>query len=148
MLTARLTHAWTRGPKAVFWLGAFFYVISFLAGGFSIFYMTAWAIQGSFSSVRAFTDWRPMLLGAGLLIGWLDNASIFWFARLPTPLVWTSIVAPWIALAAYCTLADSAVLRWLPFYLWATGLGLIHYSRLMQTPKGWLPWFRPRVVHP
>jgi hypothetical protein len=134
------------GPRGVYCLGALLFVSSFLLGGFGVFYWTAWAIQSSLHDVHALSDWRSLILGAGLLFGWLANASVFWFARLAVPLVWASIAAPWVALLSYVALEDAHVLTLFQFYPWAIGLGLIHYSRLMDDPKGWFPWFRPKIA--
>jgi len=141
----RLERARRLTAKGVFCIGALLFLSSFLLGGFGVFYLTAWAISDLFHDLKTAFDWRSLLLAVGLLLGWLSNASVFWFARLAMPLVWASIAAPWIAFLSCVALGDSGVLAMVPFYPWAVGLGLIHFSRLMDEPRGWLPWFRPKI---
>ena len=109
--------------------------------GVAAFIMTPWAVATAFQNKLGPADWQPMLLGIGLLIGWLSNATVFF--RLPSPLTWFCIAAPWIAflsdfLFMYRGTVDTGILTFIPFYPWAIGSGLIHYSRLLEQPEGWL----------
>jgi len=65
---------------------------------------------------------RAVLFGA-----WLANFTVFF--RLPTLAAWFFILLPSAAFVCWFDLA----VPFIPFYFWASGITLIHISRIMRS---------------
>jgi hypothetical protein len=83
-----------------------------------------------------FHDWDLAVLNLSLSLGWLSNFTVFF--PLPHRFARTAIAAPWILYLAMIFWSntsgrpDFGVIGFIPFYPWAIGIGMIHYSRLIQ----------------
>lgn len=60
------------------------------------------------------------------LISWLSNFSIIWFFPSALRWRWIVLIAPWLVL--FPGDFTNHPYTFLPFYLWAIGIGLIHLS--------------------
>jgi hypothetical protein len=94
------------------------------------------ALVGAFLSISGGIDEknpRLLLMGLALITGWLANLTIF--VRLPTPLAFLAIIAPWILYGYLLFLAEPTptdMVDFFPFYPWAIGIALIHISTLFE----------------
>jgi hypothetical protein len=77
-----------------------------------------------------------------LLTGWLANFSVL--ARFPRSLAWIPMIAPWIlfsALMAECGIPNGRrFATFLPFYVWAFGIALIHVRSYLDGPEWFGEW--------
>lgn len=112
--------------------------------GIAIFFMTPSAVIGFVGQLFHFFEWKLVFLAMGFSLGWLANFTVFF--PLPTWARWTSIAAPWIAFFSDVFLIhydsgvvgssiDVGMLTFIPFYPWAIGIGLIHYSQLRESHR-------------
>ena len=78
--------------------------------------------------------WCGLWMGA-LALGWLANFTVFF--RLKRWLAVLAMAAPWILFIALMFVFKFKIelLKFLPFYPWACGIGLIHWSRLKELPS-------------
>lgn len=139
--------AWPRFVRKV---GIFLYLLAFLVpphwnftddfhigGGFMAFIETpVWAFIGVSNSIQH-NLWQGYLLGVSMMIGWVSNFSIFF--RLPLIGSLFAIASPWVlffgmTLWEQVTGFSMVAIVFIPFYPWATGIALIHISRLAE-PK-------------
>jgi hypothetical protein len=74
-----------------------------------------------------FLKMHRVLLCVGLLISWAASFTIFF--RLPLIATWVAIALPWIAYICWFSVAA----RFIQFYPWAFGIGMIHLSKLIKT---------------
>jgi hypothetical protein len=129
-------------PKLLRRIGFILFALSFVtpnwrfegigAGAFIAVPQLVWPnlVDGS-----VFQDWELAVLMGSLALGWLSNFTVFF--PLPDRFARTAIAAPWILLAAMTFWSntsgpDIGFVGFIPFYPWSVGIGIIHYSRLIQ----------------
>jgi hypothetical protein len=99
--------------------------------GYIAFLLVPQLVWQNLMDREALIDLQSLVLNACLCLGWLANFSIF--SSLPRFLAFTAIAAPWLLFGAFITLWDSSIgVRFIPFYPWAIGIGIIHCSRLIS----------------
>jgi hypothetical protein len=112
--------------------------------GFNAFLATPVDSIGELVYAFQWSEWHRAVLAMALMIGWLANFTILF--RLPRIATLFAIASPWVLFFGMMFLSyrrgvethwpDTWVLKFIPFYPWALGIGLIHLSRLMEpTPK-------------
>src|SRR4051812_35331239 len=72
-------------------------------------------------------DWRTFIAGAALAAGWLANFTVFF--RVPAAFAWALMSIPWLLFLAFrCGWypGGTFITGFLPFYLWAASIVLIH----------------------
>lgn len=122
-------------------IGIALFVLSFIPG-WPAFVQAPGAVLRYFDSDSAGGDWKGSAIGLVLALGWLDNFTVLF--RLPRPLSWIAILAPWFLFAALLFLdrypsLNLWVVHYWPFYLWAAGIACIHGSRLQNPSRAQTP---------
>jgi hypothetical protein len=115
--------------------------------GFAAFVYTPVMAANSFKDAFHYGIWNRALVGIALVIGWFDSFTVLF--RLPRSFYWLAILAPWVLYIALMFLnfhpavlaawPDLSVASYWPFYPWATGIGLVHASRLLETNTPGIP---------
>ena len=107
--------------------------------------MTPWAVTHIVADFFRAPEWHAAVLGISFSLGWLANFTVLF--PLPSWARWTSIIAPWLAFFSDVFLRhynsgtvasgsiDVGMLTFIPFYPWALGIALIHYSRLAEDKR-------------
>jgi len=124
-------------PKVVRNIGIGLFVLSFLApprwrggddfhlfGGCAAFIQTPVIACQAILANRDGAPSHPVLLFVVMMAAWIANITVF--TKMPLALAVTAIVLPW---PSYIYLF-SELSGFIPFYLWAAGIALIHLSRL------------------
>jgi hypothetical protein len=94
--------------------------------GLSVFVMTPILL---ISYIGSGSGWRDVIVGITLAASWLTNLTIV--ERFPKEFAWIPISMPWLLfLTFFLELfpSGSSITGFLPFYVWAAGLGLFHGS--------------------
>jgi hypothetical protein len=127
-------------PKVIRNIGIVLFVLSFLApprwrGGddFHLFGGCAAFIQTPVIAIQAILANRdeapshPIFLFVMMMAAWSANFTIF--TRMPLAVALIAVLLPW---PAYIYLF-SDLAGFIPFYLWAVGIALIHVSRFRKS---------------
>jgi hypothetical protein len=132
----------TRLSRALWWGGLVLFLVSFLvpdlatgprarmfAGAYALGYASV-ALYGAFFPPQAGWTIRDIIGFVALTVSILSNLSMF--VKLPRRWAWTGIVAPWCVLMFFPG-GIGPVLRFVPLYVWALGIGMMHASRYAMT---------------
>jgi hypothetical protein len=103
--------------------------------GFQAFLSVPYWVLSTVFDRYAFYDWRTVVSIVSLSLGWLSNFTVFF--SLPSFAAAIAITAPWLLFFAVIFASnsngpDTHWLSFIPFYLWAFGILIIHWSRLME----------------
>lgn len=74
-------------------------------------------------------EWRGLIAGMVLGAAWLTNFTVFF--RAPRELAWIPVAIPWVWFMMFWLEwypGGRGFVGFLPFYVWAIGIGLIHGS--------------------
>jgi hypothetical protein len=128
-------------PKVIRNIGIVLFVLSFLAparwrggedfhlfGGCAAFIQTPVIACQAILANRDQAPSHPIFLFVIMMAAWVANLTVF--TRMPFVVALIAILLPW---PAYIYLFSDLV-GFIPFYLWAVGIALIHLSRLCK------PW--------
>jgi hypothetical protein len=105
-----------------------------------------WALIAATKAIQDQTgNWQLCFLSLTMLIGWTANFTIFF--RLSFVVAMIAIASPWILYLGNIFLGNTigistTAIKFVPFYPWAFGIGLIHLSKL-ASPK---PKEEPRTM--
>src|SRR5215468_3268578 len=126
-------------PKLLRRIGFILFALSFVTPnwrfegmGWGAFIAVPQLVWPNLVDGSVFQDWDVAVLNVSLSLGWLSNFTVFF--PLPDRFARSAIAAPWILFVAMIFCSNSSgpdffAMKFIPFYPWALGIGMIHYSR-------------------
>lgn len=127
-------------------IGVLLVVLSFMTPawnfngvGIGAFFLAPFAAAFALSYGVAHQSWAGLLLGIAFALAWLANGAVFFKLSRKFIALWAAV--PWVLfflllLSGPKGAADPEIVTFFPFYLWAIGLGVIHWSRWIEQDAG------------